>query len=68
MLRDDTPAPLHLLLGPSRLTSPKCRVFVDYLVERWRVANPFDAGTHERSIGITEPIHHNNRIEIQSFK
>jgi hypothetical protein len=21
-----------------------------------------------RSIGITEPIHHNNRIEIQSFK
>jgi DNA-binding transcriptional LysR family regulator len=36
------PAPLHLLLGPSRLTSPKCRVFVDYLVEQWRVAHPFD--------------------------
>lgn len=37
------PAPLHLLLGPSRLTSSKCRVFVDYLVEQWRAANPFDA-------------------------
>ena len=59
---------LDLQLERSRPTSSKCRVFVDYLVERWRVANPFDAGTHERSIGITEPIHHNNRIEIQSFK
>lgn len=37
------PAPLHLLLGPSRLTSPRCRVFVDFLVEQWRTANPFDA-------------------------
>lgn len=45
VLRDYEPprAPLHLLLGPSRLTSPKCRVFVDYLVEQWRVAHPFDA-------------------------
>lgn len=45
LLRDyePPPAPLHLLLGPSRLTSPKCRVFVDYLVEQWRVVNPFDA-------------------------
>jgi DNA-binding transcriptional LysR family regulator len=45
LLRDcePPPAPLYLLLGPSRLTSPKCRVFVDFLVEQWRVANPFDA-------------------------
>jgi DNA-binding transcriptional LysR family regulator len=45
LLRDyePPPAPLHLLLGPSRLTSPKCRVFVDYLVERWRVTNPFES-------------------------
>jgi DNA-binding transcriptional LysR family regulator len=45
LLRDyePPPAPLHLLLGPSRLTSPKCRVFVDYLVEQWRVVHPFDA-------------------------
>jgi DNA-binding transcriptional LysR family regulator len=45
LLRDyePPPAPLHLLLGPSRLTSPKCRVFVDYLVEQWRVGNPFGA-------------------------
>jgi hypothetical protein len=40
---DDASPPLHLLLGPSRLTSPKCRVFVDYLVEQWRAANPFGA-------------------------
>jgi len=38
---DPPPAPLHPLLGPSRLAQPKCRVFVDYLVERWRIANPF---------------------------
>jgi DNA-binding transcriptional LysR family regulator len=45
LLRDyePPPAPLHLLLGPSRLTSPKCRAFVDYLVEQWRVVNPFNA-------------------------
>jgi DNA-binding transcriptional LysR family regulator len=35
------PTPLHLLFQPSRLTSPKARVFVDYLVERWRAADPF---------------------------
>jgi DNA-binding transcriptional LysR family regulator len=45
LLRDHEPppAPLHLLLGPSRLSQPKCRVFVDYLVEQWRVINPFGA-------------------------
>ncbi len=37
------PTPLHLLFQPSRLTSPKSRVFVDYLVERWRAADPFGA-------------------------
>jgi DNA-binding transcriptional LysR family regulator len=43
LLRDyeRPPTPLHLLLGPSRLSQPKCRVFVDYLVERWRTAAPF---------------------------
>src|SRR5258708_24034587 len=33
----------RLLFQPSRLTSPKSRVFVDYLVERWRAADPFGA-------------------------
>jgi DNA-binding transcriptional LysR family regulator len=49
LLRDHEPppVPLHLLLGPSRLTSSKCRVFVDYLVEQWRLANPF--GTEQTS-------------------
>jgi DNA-binding transcriptional LysR family regulator len=37
------PVPLHLLFQPSRLTSPNSRVFVDYLVERWRAADPFGA-------------------------
>jgi DNA-binding transcriptional LysR family regulator len=36
------PTPLHLLFQPSRLTSPKSRVFVDYLIERWRAGDPFD--------------------------
>lgn len=35
------PTPLHLLFQPSRQASPKSRVFVDYLVERWRAADPF---------------------------
>ncbi|QOZ30601.1 LysR family transcriptional regulator [Bradyrhizobium sp. CCBAU 53421] len=29
------PTPLHLMLQPSRLASPKIRAFVDYLVEQW---------------------------------
>ncbi len=37
------PTPLHLLFQPSRLTSPKTRVFVDYLLERWRTADAFGA-------------------------
>ena len=32
------PVPLHLLFQPSRLASPKIRVFVDYLVEQMRGA------------------------------
>ena len=35
------PTPLHLLFQPSRLASPKSRIFADYLVERWRKADPF---------------------------
>jgi DNA-binding transcriptional LysR family regulator len=35
------PAPLYLLLQPSRLASPKTRIFVDYLLERWRTADAF---------------------------
>jgi DNA-binding transcriptional LysR family regulator len=38
------PTPLHLLFQPSRLASAKTRVFVDYLLERWRTADAF--GTH----------------------
>ena len=37
------PTPINLLFQPSRLASPKARAFVDYLVERWRTANPFGA-------------------------
>jgi DNA-binding transcriptional LysR family regulator len=46
---EPTPAPLHLLFQPSRLTSPKSRVFVDYLVERWRATNPFGVHATARS-------------------
>jgi DNA-binding transcriptional LysR family regulator len=35
------PTPVHLLFPPSRLTSPKTRLFVDYLVERWARGRPF---------------------------
>jgi DNA-binding transcriptional LysR family regulator len=46
ILRDyePPPTPLHLLFQPSRLASAKTRVFVDYLLERWRTADAF--GTH----------------------
>jgi DNA-binding transcriptional LysR family regulator len=37
------PTPLHLLFQPSRLASPKTRVFVDYLLERWRSVDAFGA-------------------------
>jgi DNA-binding transcriptional LysR family regulator len=43
------PTPLHLLFQPSRLTSPKSRAFVDYLVERWRAADPFGGHAMTRS-------------------
>ena len=51
LLRDyeRPPVPLHLLHGPSRLSQPKCRVFVDYLVEQWRIASPFGAPRASRS-------------------
>jgi len=34
------PTPVHLLFQPSRLASPKTRMFVDYLIESWR-SEPF---------------------------
>jgi DNA-binding transcriptional LysR family regulator len=40
---EPAPVPLHLMFQPSRLASPKIRAFVDYLVERWRGADPFGA-------------------------
>ncbi|MBR0695377.1 LysR substrate-binding domain-containing protein [Bradyrhizobium lablabi] len=40
---EPSPTPLNLIFQPSRLASPKIRAFVDYLVERWRVINPFGA-------------------------
>jgi DNA-binding transcriptional LysR family regulator len=43
------PTPLHLLFQPSRLASAKTRVFVDYLVERWRTAGAFGADPAVRS-------------------
>jgi len=43
ILVDHEPPPtaINLLFQPSRLTSPKARAFVDYLVERWRSSDPF---------------------------
>jgi DNA-binding transcriptional LysR family regulator len=35
------PTAINLLFQPSRLTSPKARAFVDYLVEQWRSSDPF---------------------------
>jgi DNA-binding transcriptional LysR family regulator len=35
------PSSLHLLFQSARLASPKTRVFVDYLIERWRQLDPF---------------------------
>lgn len=44
------PTPVHLLFQPSRLASPKTRMFVDYLVESWR-SEPFGANTrHAESV------------------
>jgi DNA-binding transcriptional LysR family regulator len=40
---EPSPTPIKLLFQPSRLASPKARAFVDYLVERWRTADPFGA-------------------------
>lgn len=33
--------PVHLLFPPSRLASPKTRLFADYLVDRWAGSRPF---------------------------
>jgi len=37
--RDATP--VHLVFPPSRLTSPKTRIFADYLVDQWATSRPF---------------------------
>jgi DNA-binding transcriptional LysR family regulator len=37
--RDATP--VHLVLPPSRLTSPTTRIFADYLVDQWATSRPF---------------------------
>lgn len=41
---EPAPSPLHLLFQSARLTSPRTRAFVDYLVGRWRELDPF--GSH----------------------
>uniref|UniRef100_A0A974A658 LysR family transcriptional regulator n=2 Tax=Bradyrhizobium septentrionale TaxID=1404411 RepID=A0A974A658_9BRAD len=38
---EPAPTPLHLMLQPSRLASPKIRAFVDYLVEQWGKIDAF---------------------------
>lgn len=38
---EPAPTPLHLMLQPSRLASPKIRAFVDYLVEQWGEIDAF---------------------------
>jgi DNA-binding transcriptional LysR family regulator len=43
------PTPINLLFQPSRLTSPKARAFVDYLLERWRSTDPFGEHAATRS-------------------
>jgi DNA-binding transcriptional LysR family regulator len=38
---EPAPTPLHLMLQPSRLASPKIRAFVDFLVEQWGKIDTF---------------------------
>ncbi|WP_375777950.1 LysR family transcriptional regulator [Bradyrhizobium sp. ma5] len=38
---EPAPTPLHLMLQPSRLASPKIRAFVDFLVEQWGKIDAF---------------------------
>ncbi|WP_244069049.1 LysR family transcriptional regulator [Bradyrhizobium sp. Ce-3] len=45
---EPAPTPLHLMLQPSRLASPKIRAFVDYLVERWGKIDAFRSPSAER--------------------
>jgi DNA-binding transcriptional LysR family regulator len=40
---EPSPTPLHLLFQPSRPASRKARIFVDYLLERWRTVDVFGA-------------------------
>lgn len=42
---EPAPTPLHLMLLPSRLASPKIRAFVDYLVEQWGKIDAFRASS-----------------------
>jgi DNA-binding transcriptional LysR family regulator len=45
---EPSPTPLYLLFRPSRLASPKTRLFVDYLIERWHKLDTFAAQTATR--------------------
>ncbi len=42
---DPPSAAVNLVFQPSRLASPKTRMFVDYLVENWRHGDPLKAGS-----------------------
>ncbi|WP_456734250.1 LysR family transcriptional regulator [Bradyrhizobium sp. USDA 3364] len=45
---EPAPTPLHLMLQPSRLASPKIRAFVDYLVEQWGKTDAFRSPSGSR--------------------
>ena len=45
------PAPLNVLFQSARLASPKTRVFVDYLAERWRKLDPFGSRAARSAAG-----------------
>ena len=59
ILRDfePPPAPLNVLFQSARLTSPKTRVFVDYLAERWRRMDPFGSRQARSSRVTAVPSH-----------
>jgi len=50
ILREHEPAPtpLHLLFQPSRVPSMKTRAFADFLIEHWRLRDPFGASVDHR--------------------
>ena len=46
--QEPAPTPLHLMLQPSRLASPKIRAFVDFLVEQWGKIDAFRSPSAHR--------------------